>query len=199
MAEPVRVYAHLPGVLRGDARLEQATAGTHRLDRRHPALAELTAATVTQCANGIDLDCEVARRWGVTDEELLARPRYQTSMLFGQADKLVLTDAEGMSRTPVDVPADLVARPREHVTDAQIVELTHLVALENLRGRFNLALWRGRGYAALDYRPGARAAGRGRGAFRVLGAAASMAGLPPAATGLVHLRDQVDETAAGVP
>jgi hypothetical protein len=55
-------------------------------------------------------------------------------------DRLVLSYAEGMSRTPVDVSADLVRRLREHFTDAQIVELTHLVALENLRGRFNLAL-----------------------------------------------------------
>jgi len=69
----------------------------------------------------------VARRWGVTDEELLALARYQTSPVFSEVDKLVLRYAEGISRTPVDVPADLV-------------ELTHLVALENLRGRFNLAL-----------------------------------------------------------
>ncbi len=45
-----------------------------------------------------------------------------------------------MSRTPVDVPAELIERLHDHFHDAQIVELTHLVALENLRGRFNLAL-----------------------------------------------------------
>jgi 4-carboxymuconolactone decarboxylase len=140
MVEPLRVYAHLPGVLRGYAKLEQATAGTHRLDRRHQALAELRAATMTRCAYCIDLGSEVARRWGVTDEELLALPRYETSPIFGKADRLVLRFAEGMSRTPVDVPAELVEELREHFNDAQIVELTHLVALENLRGRFNLAL-----------------------------------------------------------
>jgi AhpD family alkylhydroperoxidase len=140
MVEPLRVYAHLPGVLRGYAKLEQATAAAHLLDRRHQALAELKAATVTACAYCIDLGSEVARRWGMTDEELLALAQYQTSPLFGEVDKLVLSYAEGMSRTPVDVSADLVRRLREHFTDAQIVELTHLVALENLRGRFNLAL-----------------------------------------------------------
>jgi 4-carboxymuconolactone decarboxylase len=140
MLEPLRVYAHLPGVQRGYAKLEQATAGTHRLDRRHQALAELGAATLTRCAYCIDLGSEVARRWGVTGQELLALAQYQTSPLFSEADKLVLRYAEGMTRTPVDVPADLVERLREHFHDAQIVELTHLVALENLRGRFNLAL-----------------------------------------------------------
>jgi AhpD family alkylhydroperoxidase len=140
MLEPLRVYAHLPGVLRGYAKLEQATAGTHRLDRRHQALAELKAATQTRCAYCIDLGSEVARRWGLTDEELLALAQYQTSPLFSDVDKLVLRYTEGITVTPVDVPVDLVERLREHFHDAQIVELTHLVALENLRGRFNLAL-----------------------------------------------------------
>jgi hypothetical protein len=33
-----------------------------------------------------------------------------------------------------------LARLREHFDDAQIMELTYHIALENLRGRFNLAL-----------------------------------------------------------
>jgi hypothetical protein len=45
-----------------------------------------------------------------------------------------------MSRTPVEVPDELFDRLKERFDDAQIVELTHAIALENLRGRFNLAL-----------------------------------------------------------
>src|SRR6266849_6572862 len=33
-----------------------------------------------------------------------------------------------------------ISRLREHFDDAQLVELTHLIAVENMRGRFNLAL-----------------------------------------------------------
>lgn len=138
--EPLRVYAHLPRVMLGYARLEQATGATRLLDRRHRALAELRAATLTRCEYCIDLGSSVARRWGLTDDELLALPRYETSPLFNDLDRLVLRYADGMSRTPVDVPADLVERLRRRLSDAQIVELTHVVALENLRGRFNLAL-----------------------------------------------------------
>jgi alkylhydroperoxidase family enzyme len=57
-----------------------------------------------------------------------------------EAIKLMLDYAVGMSRTPVDVPEELVARLQEHFDDGQIVELTHHIALENLYGRFNLAL-----------------------------------------------------------
>jgi hypothetical protein len=45
-----------------------------------------------------------------------------------------------MSRTPVDIPDELFGRLRKHFDDGQIVELTHHIALENMRGRFNLAL-----------------------------------------------------------
>ena len=45
-----------------------------------------------------------------------------------------------MSRTPVDVPDGLVAKLLEHLDEGQLVELTHVIALENMRGRFNLAL-----------------------------------------------------------
>ena len=72
--------------------------------------------------------------------EILALPHYRTSPLFSELDKLVLDYAVGMSRTPVDVPGDLFDRLRQHLDDGQLVELTPHIGLENLRGRFNLAL-----------------------------------------------------------
>ncbi len=45
-----------------------------------------------------------------------------------------------MSRTPVDVSDELFGALREHFEVPQMVELTHVIALENLRARFNLAV-----------------------------------------------------------
>lgn len=140
MTEPVEMYAHVPGLLMAYGRLEQATAKLDRLEDRFKALAELKAATLTNCEYCIDLGSQIARRWGLSDEQLLALPRYRESGLFDDVEKLVLDYVVGMSRTPVEVPEELFAELREHFDDAQIVELTHLIALENLRGRFNLAL-----------------------------------------------------------
>lgn len=140
MIEPLKMYAHVPGLLRGIARLEQATARLHRLDERLKYLAELKAATLTHCEYCIDLGSQVARHSGLSDEQLLALPVYRSSALFSDLEKLVLDYAVGMSRTPVDVSEALFAELREHFDDAQLVELTHVIALENLRGRFNLAL-----------------------------------------------------------
>src|SRR5438132_4794266 len=100
----------------------------------------MKAATLTNCEYCIDLGSQISRRWGLSDEELLALPSYQTSALFSDLDKLVLEYAVGMSRTPVEVSDELFAALREHFDDAQLVELTHVIALEHMRGRFNLAL-----------------------------------------------------------
>lgn len=140
MIEPLEIYALVPVLFKGYARLEQATAGLHSLDKRLHALAELKAATLTHCEYCIDMGSAIARQWGLTDEELLALPSYQASPLFSELDKLVLDYAVGMSRTPAAVPGELFGRLRRHLDDGQIVELTHHIALENMRGRFNLAL-----------------------------------------------------------
>ena len=52
----------------------------------------------------------------------------------------MLDYAVGMSSTPVDVSDELFGQLRARFDDAQIVELTNIIALENMRGRFNLAL-----------------------------------------------------------
>lgn len=140
MIEPLQMYAHIPALLKGYGRLEQATGKVHRLDLRLRALAELKAATLTHCEYCIDLGSQISRRWGLKDEEILALPTYRTNALFSDLDKLVLDYAVGMSRTPVDVSDALFAQLRGHFDEAQLVELTHVIALENMRGRFNLAL-----------------------------------------------------------
>jgi 4-carboxymuconolactone decarboxylase len=140
MIEPLEIYARVPALFKGYTKLEQATARLHRLDKRLHALAELKAATLIHCEYCIDMGSAISRQWGLTDEEILVLPSYQTSALFSELDKLILDYTVGMTRTPADVPGELFDRLRQHLDDGQIVELTHHIALENMRGRFNLAL-----------------------------------------------------------
>ncbi|HEX5909246.1 MAG TPA: carboxymuconolactone decarboxylase family protein, partial [Thermoleophilaceae bacterium] len=137
---PIQVMAHRPGLLNAYGKLEQATAKLDRLPERLNHLAQLKAATLTSCEFCIDLGSQVARKAGLSDQELLALPDYRRSGLFSELDTLVLDYAVAASRTPVDVPDELFAALRTHLDEAQMVELTHLVALENYRGRFNMAV-----------------------------------------------------------
>jgi alkylhydroperoxidase family enzyme len=45
-----------------------------------------------------------------------------------------------MTATPPEVTDEMVAGLREQLTDAQLVELTEIISLENLRSRTNSAL-----------------------------------------------------------
>ncbi|MGA8016224.1 MAG: carboxymuconolactone decarboxylase family protein [Candidatus Dormiibacterota bacterium] len=139
MLEPLEIYAHLPGLMRGYARLEQATAKLNRVDERLRNLAELKAATMVECEFCIDIGSQIARRSGLSDAQLLALGSHQTSPLFSDLEKLVLDYSLELSRTPAKVSDTTFAGMRRHFDDAQLVELTHVIALESMRGRFNRA------------------------------------------------------------
>ena len=140
MIEPLQVFAPAPRLLLGYGMIELANEKVSRVDHRFKQLAQLKAATLTNCEYCIDIGSSLARRAGLTDEQLLALPRYRDSELFDDLEKLVLDYALGMSSTPVNVSDELFGALREHFDDGQLVELTSVIALENLRGRFTLAL-----------------------------------------------------------
>jgi alkylhydroperoxidase family enzyme len=52
----------------------------------------------------------------------------------------MLRFAEGMTRTPAEVSDEVFAEVRAQFSDAQVIELTQAIALENFRARFNCAL-----------------------------------------------------------
>ncbi|MCV7401223.1 carboxymuconolactone decarboxylase family protein [Mycobacterium fragae] len=140
MLEPLRMYAHIPKLLNAYGRLELAESKLDILSPRHRALAELKSATTVRCEYCIDLGSQIARRWGITDEELLAMADYRNATCFSDLDKLILEYATAVSRTPVEVTDELFDRLREHFDDAQLVGLTHVINLGNMRARFNIAL-----------------------------------------------------------
>jgi AhpD family alkylhydroperoxidase len=140
MLEPLEVLANVPQLMKGYGRVEQVVGKVRILSERHRVLAELKAATMTECEYCIDIGSAVARMRGLSDEELLALPAYRESACFSEVDKLVLDYAVGMSRTPVDVSDELFDALARHFDTNQLVEMTFVIALENLRGRMNLAL-----------------------------------------------------------
>ncbi|MHA7649313.1 carboxymuconolactone decarboxylase family protein [Mycobacterium sp. ML4] len=140
MLEPLRMYAHIPHLLRAYGRLEQAEAKLDMLSPRQRALAELRSAATARCEFCIDLGSQIARGLGFTDDELLALSDYRNSACFSDVEKLVLDYATAITRTQVEVSDELFDALREHFDTAQLVALTHVVTLGNLRARFNLAL-----------------------------------------------------------
>lgn len=62
---------------------------------------------------------------------------WRGSKLFSDAERLALEYAERITYTDQKVDDALVDQLKRHFTDAQIVELTAAIAMENFRSKFN--------------------------------------------------------------
>ena len=82
---------------------------------------------------------------------------WRDSRLFSEAERVALDYAEQMTITRQRVDDELFGRLQQHFTEAQIVELTAAVALENFRSKLNPALGVGaQGFCMLPAQPVAR-------------------------------------------
>jgi AhpD family alkylhydroperoxidase len=136
--EPVEVWAVRPKMMMGMGYFQGAVRAGHAVEHRLQNLVELKAAAMIGCEYCVDLGSQICRNSGLTDEELLALPRYRGSDLFTDREKAALDFAVGVMSTPVDVSDELFSRTKEYFSDKQIVELTALLTVVNL-DRFNAA------------------------------------------------------------
>lgn len=81
----------------------------------------------------------MSRKIGISAEQIANLHSYPSDPNFSGPERLVLAFADGMTRTPVEVPDSLFARLRDQFSDSQLVELTACIAWENYRARFDHA------------------------------------------------------------
>ncbi len=70
-------------------------------------------------------------------EKLAEVTDWRDSKLFSEAERLALEYAERITYTDRQVDDALVDKLKRHFTDAQMVELTAAIAMENLRSKFD--------------------------------------------------------------
>ena len=136
--EPIEIWAHQPKMMMGMGKFNQAVRKGRSVDERLKNLVELKGAQMIGCEYCVDLGSQICRNSGLSDDELLALPRYQQSDLFSQREKVALDYTIAVMRTPVEVTDELFARINEQFSDDQLVEITALLTLVNL-DRFNAA------------------------------------------------------------
>lgn len=88
----------------------------------------------------MDINAAGGSEAGASDEKIAALNHYQDSDLFSEAEKVALELCDRATALPHDVSDEFFARLRERYSDAEIVELDYIVALENFRSRFNRTL-----------------------------------------------------------
>ena len=85
----------------------------------------------------MDRNASGASTEGASDQRILALLDFRHSELFSDSEKVALELSEAMTETPQRVTDELFSQLQQHYTDAQIVELASIIALENFRSRFN--------------------------------------------------------------
>ncbi len=139
--EPGLLWGRSPKVFAAVALLYGA------LDRRSsplpPALRSLVTVRVSQinhCAFCIDINSATLIKRGVTMDKIGSVGAWRDSPLFSPEERLALEYAEAMTITAPGVSDDLRKRLKSQWDDDTIVELTGLIAFQNLSSKFNAAL-----------------------------------------------------------
>ncbi|MFF2518451.1 carboxymuconolactone decarboxylase family protein [Streptomyces sp. NPDC058086] len=138
--DPGRALAHNPRVLRSDLAFERSVAKWNALDPDLKALAEMAVSASIGCSWCMDFGYWVSRERGMAREKLLDVPCWRESEAYTPLERDVLEYAEAVTATPPAVRDELADRLRDRLGEPAFVELTAMVAVENLRSRINSAL-----------------------------------------------------------
>jgi AhpD family alkylhydroperoxidase len=117
------------------------------IDRRSspldPALRSLVTVRVSQinwCRFCVDLNSATLLRRGASIAKVEALEHWRDSNLFDARERAALDYAEAMTRSDAQVDDSHIARLKEFFADDAVIELTGLIAFQNLSSKFNAAL-----------------------------------------------------------
>ncbi len=141
MLDPGAAVGHNMQVARSYALFELQVERWHALDAGLKDLAAMAAAARIGCGWCLDFGYwEATMQHDVPAEKIRAVAGWRDGTVFTELERLVLEYAEAMTDTPPSVTDEMVARLGRRLSEAQLVELTAIVAVENLRSRINSAL-----------------------------------------------------------
>ncbi|MEV0280696.1 carboxymuconolactone decarboxylase family protein [Streptomyces sp. NPDC050610] len=138
--DPLAAASHNTRVLLTTSRMEQSVAKWNAADTGLKTLAVMAAAARVDCSWCMDFGYWESFRHGMDPRKLRDVPVWRDSAVYTPAERDVLEYAEAMTATPPTVDDALFDRLRRRLDEPQLVELTAVIGVENLRARMNSAL-----------------------------------------------------------
>jgi uncharacterized peroxidase-related enzyme len=139
--QPTSLWSHRPGALLA---FQALFAALRRRKSPLPlALRTLVSLRVSQlnsCEFCVDLNASMLAAGGIDEDRALAVADWRSDGRFSDSERLALQYAEAMTSTPPDVDEALFRRLQATFSAEAIVELTAVVAFQNMSARFNAAL-----------------------------------------------------------
>jgi len=135
------VMSHHPGVFWPWALMEMAGQRRRSVLPEHlDHLVVFVTAVHLGCSWCVDFGASLWERKRLDPATLKEAARWRSSDAFDADQRAAFGYAEAVSGELSAVSDELVADLRERFGDAGVVELTYLIALENMRARFNSSL-----------------------------------------------------------
>lgn len=139
--EPVFLWGRTPRVFLGFLFMQNAlNRKKSPLDPLLRALVTIKVSQLNQCAFCIDMNSALLLQKGGSEEKILDLPLFRKSALFTETEKIALEYAEVVTLSSNQVTDELFQRLKAHFDEDAIIELTALIALQNLSSKFNSAL-----------------------------------------------------------
>lgn len=110
------------------------------LDPALRAIVQVRVAQLNWCAFCIDYNAMNLLKRTNSMEKFDFLSQWQTHSSFTDVERVALNYTEEMSKLEVKISDDLMKRLKKYFTDDQIVELTALIAFQNMSAKFNAAL-----------------------------------------------------------
>lgn len=97
-------------------------------------------AQINHCPFCVDLNSAFLQKLKISNEKIMALPNFQNSEHYTPAEVAALLFAEAVTRNMKDVYDATMHRLKEYYDDNQIIEITAVIAFENMSSKFNAAL-----------------------------------------------------------
>jgi len=117
------------------------------LDRKtspiSPSLRSLVIVKVSQlngCEFCVDLNASLLLKRGVDESKLKALVNWKESSLLSKQEKVVLEYVEAITLSDLQVDDPLMSRLQREFSDDEVIELTAIIAFQNMSTKFNTAL-----------------------------------------------------------
>jgi len=104
------------------------------------SLVTVLVSKINHCAFCVDINSATLLKRGVSPKMVLALDQWQDNPIFDQRQLAALDYADAITRTEREVTRQMIERLKTHFDDDALVELTAVIAFQNLSSKFNSAL-----------------------------------------------------------
>jgi AhpD family alkylhydroperoxidase len=139
--EPARLWGRVPrAFLAMSAMYGVLDRKSSPIDPALRSLVQVRVSLINGCVFCVDINSANGLKRGADERKLAELPRFAESAAFTGREKAALRYAEAVTDSNRRTDAALIAALRKHFDDDEIIELTALIAYQDMSSKFNAAL-----------------------------------------------------------